>query len=165
MISIRLRGIQNYSDMKRYGSVIRVRPEKLEEYKKLHAEVWPGVRRMIAECGLRNYSIYYKDGFLFSYYEYVGDDYAADMAKMAADPETQRWWAVCEPCQQPLDTRAEGEWWASMEEVFHKTEHRSASFGFIVSGLIFWKSLVYRLSRSWNMSVVLHGWDSIFLGC
>lgn len=95
MISIRLRGIQNYSDMKRYGSVIRVRPEKLEEYKKLHAEVWPGVRRMIAECGLRNYSIYYKDGFLFSYYEYVGDDYAADMAKMAADPETQRWWAVC----------------------------------------------------------------------
>mgnify|MGYP000506659818 CR=1 FL=1 len=63
MISIRLRGIQNYSDMKRYGSVIRVRPEKLEEYKKLHAEVWPGVRRMIAECGLRNYSIYYKDGF------------------------------------------------------------------------------------------------------
>ena len=107
MISIRLRGIQNYSDMKRYGSVIRVRPEKLEEYKKLHAEVWPGVRRMIAECGLRNY-------------EYVGDDYAADMAKMAADPETQRWWAVCEPCQQPLDTRAEGEWWASMEEVFHQ---------------------------------------------
>lgn len=120
MISIRLRGIQNYSDMKRYGSVIRVRPEKLEEYKKLHAEVWPGVRRMIAECGLRNYSIYSKDGFLFSYYEYVGDDYAADMAKMAADPETQRWWAVCEPCQQPLDTRAEGEWWASMEEVFHQ---------------------------------------------
>lgn len=120
MISIRLRGIQNYSDMKRYGSVIRVRPEKLEEYKKLHAEVWPGVRRMIAECGLRNYSIYYKDGFLFSYYEYIGDDYTADMAKMAADPETQRWWAVCEPCQQPLDTRAEGEWWASMEEVFHQ---------------------------------------------
>ena len=113
-------GIQNYSDMKRYGSVIRVRPEKLEEYKKLHAEVWPGVRRMIAECGLRNYSIYYKDGFLFSYYEYVGDDYTADMAKMAADPETQRWWAVCEPCQQPLDTRAEGEWWTSMEEVFHQ---------------------------------------------
>ena len=64
--------------------------------------------------------IYYKDGFLFSYYEYVGDDYAADMAKMAADPETQRWWAVCEPCQQPLDTSAEGEWWASMEEVFHQ---------------------------------------------
>ena len=110
----------NTEPMKRYGSVIRVRPEKLEEYKRLHAEVWPGVRKMIAECGLRNYSIYYKDGYLFSYYEYVGDDYEADMAKMAADPETQRWWAVCEPCQVPLETRAEDEWWASMEEVFHQ---------------------------------------------
>ena len=110
----------NTEPMKRYGSVIRIRPEKLEEYKRLHAEVWPGVCKMIAECGLRNYSIYYKDGYLFSYYEYVGDNYEADMAKMAADPETQRWWAVCEPCQEPLETRAEGEWWASMEEVFHQ---------------------------------------------
>ena len=42
------------------------------------------------------------------------------MAKMVADPETQRWWAVCEPCQEPLETRSEGEWWASMEEVFHQ---------------------------------------------
>lgn len=105
--------------MKRYGSVIRVRPEKLEEYKQLHAAVWPGVLKMICECNLRNYSIYYKDGFLFSYYEYTGEDYVADMKKMAADPETQRWWAVCEPCQHPLDTRKEGEWWAGMEEVFH----------------------------------------------
>jgi L-rhamnose mutarotase len=105
--------------MKRYGSVIKVVPEKLDEYKRLHAAVWPGVLEMIGKCNIRNYSIYYKDGYLFSYFEYYGDDYAADMAKMAADPETQRWWSVCEPCQQPLDTRAPGEWWAVMEEVFH----------------------------------------------
>ena len=105
--------------MKRYGSVIRVVPEKLEEYRRLHADVWPGVLQMIQKCNIRNYSIYYKDGYLFSYYEYTGNDYEADMAKMAADPETQRWWRVCEPCQQPLETRAPGEWWASMEEVFH----------------------------------------------
>ena len=105
--------------MKRYGSVIRVVPEKLEEYRRLHADVWPGVLQMIQKCNIRNYSIYYKDGYLFSYYEYTGNDYEADMAKMAADPETQRWWSVCEPCQQPLETRASGEWWASMEEVFH----------------------------------------------
>ena len=105
--------------MKRYGSVIKVVPEKLEEYKRLHAAVWPGVLDMIKKCNIRNYSIYYKDGFLFSYYEYTGDDYAADMAMMAADPETQRWWSVCEPCQQPLETRAPGEWWAIMEEVFY----------------------------------------------
>ena len=69
--------------MKRYGSVIGVKPEKLEEYKRLHAAVWPGVLEMIKACNIRNYSIYYKDGLLFSYYEYVGDDYEGDMQRMA----------------------------------------------------------------------------------
>lgn len=105
--------------MKRYGSVIRVVPEKLDEYKRLHAAVWPGILKMIGECNIRNYSIFYKDGFLFSYYEYVGNDYVADMDKMATDPETQRWWKITESCQLPLDTRQDGEWWADMEEVFH----------------------------------------------
>jgi L-rhamnose mutarotase len=105
--------------MTRHGSIIRVKPEKLEEYKALHAAVWPGVLRMIHACNIRNYSIYHKDGLLFSTFEYVGDDFDADMAKMAADPETQRWWDVCKPCHDPLETRAEGEWWAEMEEVFH----------------------------------------------
>ena len=101
--------------VQRYGSVIKVAPGRLEEYKRLHAAVWDSVKKMIKECNLQNYSIYYKDGYLFSYYEYTGNDYAADMAKMAADPETQRWWTFCEPCQQPLESRAEGEWWATME--------------------------------------------------
>ncbi|MDR2622081.1 MAG: L-rhamnose mutarotase [Dysgonamonadaceae bacterium] len=105
--------------MKRYGSVIGLRPEKLEEYKKLHAAVWPSVLKTINDCNIRNYSIYYKDGLLFSYYEYIGNDYEADMARMAADPETQRWWEICEPCQKPLETRKKGEWWAGMEEFFH----------------------------------------------
>ncbi len=105
--------------MKRYGKVIKIKPEKLEEYKELHAAVWPGVLKKINECNIQNYSIYYRDGFLFSYYEYTGDDHDADMKKMAADPETQRWWKVTDPCQQPLETCKEGEWWAGMEEVFH----------------------------------------------
>ena len=105
--------------MQRYGMVIKARPEKLEEYKRLHAAVWPGVLKMIGACNIRNYSIYFKDGFLFSYFEYHGKDFAGDMAKMAADPLTQNWWAVCKPCQEPLPTCAEGEWWANMEEVFH----------------------------------------------
>ena len=105
--------------VQRYGSVIKVAPGRLEEYNRLHAAVWDSVKKMIKECNLQNYSIYYKDGYLFSYYEYTGNDYAADMAKMAADPETQRWWTFCEPCQQPLESRAEGEWWATREEVFH----------------------------------------------
>ncbi len=110
--------------MQRYGMVIGLNAEKLEEYKELHAAVWPGVLEMIAACNIRNYSIYLRklpDGkhYLFSYFEYVGEDFDADMAKMAADETTQKWWELCEPCQQPLDDRAEGEWWANMEEVFH----------------------------------------------
>ena len=105
--------------MKRYGMVIRVRPEKFDEYKRLHEAVWPDVRNQITECNIRNYSIYLKDGLLFSFFEYHGSDSAADMARMAADPITQEWWKHCEPCQEPLSTRAPGEWWANMEEVFH----------------------------------------------
>lgn len=105
--------------MTRYGSLIRVRPERLAEYRRHHAAVWPEILAMITKCNIRNYSIYHKDGFLFSYFEYVGADYAADMAKMAADPKTQEWWALMKPMQAPLETRQPGEWWAEMEEVFH----------------------------------------------
>lgn len=109
---------------KRYGMVIGLNEDRLSEYKKLHAAVWPGVLKMISDCNIRNYSIYLRrmpDGkfYLFSYFEYTGRDFAADMAKMAADPTTQKWWTRCTPCQSPLPDRAAGEWWANMEEVFH----------------------------------------------
>lgn len=107
--------------MKRYGSIITLKSEKLEEYKRLHAEVWPGVLAKISECNITNYSIFLREpeNILFSYFEYVRDDFDADMTAMAADEETQRWWKVCMPCQEPLESRGEGEWWANMEEVFH----------------------------------------------
>jgi len=110
--------------MKRYGWIIGIREEKIDEYKKLHANVWPDVLDVIKQCNISNYSIYMRkllDGknYLFSYLEYVGEDLDADMAKMAADPTTQKWWEVCKPCQEPLPDRDEGQWWADMEEVFH----------------------------------------------
>lgn len=105
--------------MKRYGMAIKIRPENLDEYKRLHADVWPNVLKMIGECNIRNYSIYHKDGMMFSYFEYVGEDFDSDMAKMAADPTTQKWWDVCKPLMDPLESRTPGEFWANMEEVFH----------------------------------------------
>ncbi len=105
--------------MKRYGSVIRVRPEKLKEYKLLHANAWPDVLAMIKECNIQNYTIFYRDGVLYSYYEYTGTDYDSDMARMSADQVTQDWWKLCNPCQQPVDTASPSEWWAPLEEVFH----------------------------------------------
>lgn len=105
--------------MKRFGQIIGVKPEHFEAYKKYHAKVWPEILKMINECNIRNYSIFHKDGLLFAYMEYIGDDFDADMKKMAADPKMQEWWAIMEPMQQPVENRKEGEWWANMEEVFH----------------------------------------------
>lgn len=110
--------------VERYGSVIGVKKEKIAEYKRLHADCWPGVLKMIEECNIRNYSIYLteieKDKYyLFSYFEYVGDDFEGDMKKMAADPTTQRWWKETDPCQTPVPIRKEGDHWKRMEEVFY----------------------------------------------
>jgi len=105
--------------MRRYGQIIRVKPEKLEEYKAYHAKVWPEVLETIRRCHIQNYSIFHWKGLLFAYFEYHGADYAADMARMAADPKTQEWWKIMMPLQDPLPDRPAGEWWAPTEEVFH----------------------------------------------
>jgi L-rhamnose mutarotase len=105
--------------MKRYGQVIGLRPDAREKYVHYHSNVWPEVLKTIHDCNIRNYSIFLKDDTLYAYFEYVGDNFKADMAKMAADPKTQEWWAIMEPMQQPVPTREKGEWWANMEEVFH----------------------------------------------
>ena len=106
--------------MKRMGQVLKVRPGMDGRYRDLHADVWPGVKNMISECNIRNYSIFMRGGYLFAYFEYHGSDFEADMARMAADPVTRKWWEECIPCQQPVDFAGKDEWWADMEEVFHQ---------------------------------------------
>jgi len=105
--------------MKRYGMVVRVKPEKINECRRLHAAVWPKVLDMIKECNIRNYSIYHWDDLLFSYFEYIGEDFDADIRRMASDPTTQQWWSVCTPCFAPADPREGKAWWKEMEEIFH----------------------------------------------
>ena len=105
--------------MKRFGQTILLKPEGAEEYIKQHAAVWPGVLSMITACNIKNYSIFKKDNTLFAYFEYIGNDIDRDMATMAADSETQRWWDVVKPLMEPIETRNVGEFWADMEEIFH----------------------------------------------
>jgi L-rhamnose mutarotase len=112
------------SRVERYGMVIGIKPDKIAYYKDLHAAAWPGVLAKIKACHIRNYSIYLREVepgqfLLFSYFEYTGRDFAADMAKMAADPATQRWWQETDPCQTPIPTRGPKEFWSRMDEVFH----------------------------------------------
>jgi L-rhamnose mutarotase len=105
--------------MQRYGQVLGIKPEHVEEYERIHREVWPGVLATIYECNIRNYSIFRYNDLLFAYFEYVGNDFAADQAKMAADPVTQEWWAVCKPMQQPVPSAGPNDWWLNIPEVFH----------------------------------------------
>lgn len=107
--------------MQRMGMVIGIKPEKIAEYRVLHAAVWPRIVAQLRQAHIRNYSIFLREpeNLLFSYWEYLGDDFVADMGAIAADPETQRWWKLCGPCQEPLDSRAPGEHWAAMTPVFY----------------------------------------------
>lgn len=105
--------------MRRMGSLIRLRPEREDEYVHLHRDVWPEVLARLSASHVTNYTIFLRDGWLFSYLEYTGEDFEADMAALAADPRTREWWQLTDPCQQRLDTAVDGEQWSEMAEVFH----------------------------------------------
>ncbi len=101
--------------MERYASVFRIQQNKVEDYIAYHADVWPDVLEMIGACNIRNYSIYHLDGYMFSYFEYIGEDYDADMARMAADPKTQEWWVIMNPMEELSENTIKGD----MQEIFH----------------------------------------------
>jgi L-rhamnose mutarotase len=105
--------------VKRVSSVIGLPAENIAEYERLHADVWPDVLARLSASHVTNYSIFRHGELLISYLEYTGDDYDADMALIADDPATQRWWELCNPLQRPIPDRAEGEWWKELPELFH----------------------------------------------
>jgi L-rhamnose mutarotase len=79
------------------------------------------VLAQIADSNIRNFTIFLREpeNVLFGTWEYHGTDFDADMARMAADPVTREWWALTDPCQEPLASRKPDEQWSYMEEVFH----------------------------------------------
>jgi len=107
-----------------FAWITGLKPEKAEYYRQLHANPWPSVNKIIRDCHIQNFSIHEReiDGqiYLFAYLEYTGRDFDADMKKMAAGPETQRWWKETDPCQSPLpDAAVKGKIWADTKEVYH----------------------------------------------
>src|SRR5258707_4953086 len=107
--------------MQRMGMVIGIAPERIAEYKRLHADVWPTVLERLRLSNIRNYSIYLREpeNLLFGYWEYVGTDYAGDMNLLGERSITRQWLALTDPCQLPLKTAAAGEWWSTLPEVYH----------------------------------------------
>jgi L-rhamnose mutarotase len=103
----------------RVASVIGLRPERELAYRELHRQVWPDVLAALRRAHVSNYSIFLRDGQLFSYLEYGGADFKADMEAVARDQATRRWWELTDPCQIPVATAAAGQWWAPAEELFH----------------------------------------------
>ncbi|ETO25749.1 hypothetical protein RFI_11390 [Reticulomyxa filosa] len=108
--------------IKRYGSIIGLKPEKEQYYRQLHSSTWPKVLERLKKSNIQNYSIYIGElegkKYLFSYFEYTGDNFEKDMQLIAADPETQRWWKETDPCQRQLPNRKEGQNWSDLELVF-----------------------------------------------
>jgi len=106
---------------RRMAMVIGVRPEKLAEYKELHANPWPEMNAALTAANIRNYSIYLREpeNLLFGYWEHTGTDYAADMRGLNRLAIAKQWLALTDTCQARPPTARDSEWWSSMPEIFH----------------------------------------------
>lgn len=105
--------------MRRVAQIIQLKPEHEAAYLRYHQQVWPAVLATIASCNITNYSIFLRNGLLFSYFEYHGLNYDEDMRKMSACADTQRWWAIMDPMQTVMPDALPGDKWSEMREVFH----------------------------------------------
>ena len=95
------------------AAITGLKPEMEMQYRTLHQTGWPGMLAAMDRANVNHFTLYLVDIgeklYLFYYFDYVGDDFAADMAGMAKDPVTQRWWKHTDPCQIPLPG-AKGIW-------------------------------------------------------
>lgn len=103
---------------RRAGSVISLREDAIEEYESHHSEVWPDVLAALSRANIRNYSIYRYGTLLFSYWEYIGDDYAGDLARLDTDPVSARWGQIMQTLQVSVPEARPGRWF-ELPEVFH----------------------------------------------
>lgn len=108
------------SSVKRVGMVVGIKPEMIDEYKRLHAADHAGVRDLLSKYHMRNFNIFLQqmpDGkwYEFGYYEYTGNDFEGDMATLAKEPRNIEWLKKCDPMQIPLPG-ANG--WTEMERVY-----------------------------------------------
>ncbi len=100
------------------GSLNRVRHEFEERYTVLHRHTFPEVLKRIRDSNLTHYSIFLREGLLFSYLEYAGRDYQEDMKALGRDEATRDWWKLTDPMQDPLPERPPSEWWANMDLLY-----------------------------------------------
>src|SRR5215472_8151146 len=104
--------------MQRVCFLLKVRPERLDEYKSRHRAVWPEMLAALRETGWRNYSLFLReDGLLVGYFETA--DLAAARAGMAAREINARWQRDMAPFFEALEAKLPDEGMSPLEEVFH----------------------------------------------
>ena len=105
--------------MKRVGFVLKVKQERLEEYKRWHEQVWPEMLQALRAAGWHNYSLFLRDdGLLFGYFE-TAESLQAAQAAMAATEVNTRWQESMAPFfESPNNARAD-EMFVELTEVFH----------------------------------------------
>jgi len=104
--------------MQRICFLLKVRPERLEEYKARHQTVWPDMLAALSETGWHNYSLFMRDdGLLVGYLE--TEDFEAARQGMALREVNERWQADMAPFFEALDGRRPDEGMMPLQEVFH----------------------------------------------
>lgn len=96
------------------GSIIGLKPEYEERYIVLHRNTFPKVLEQIRRCNISDYTIFLRNGTLFSHMIYSGEDFTRDMAEIGTDSTTREWWKLTDSMQTPFPDRKEGEWWSSL---------------------------------------------------
>ena len=142
------------------GSIIGLRSESTAQYRALHDHPFPAVIERISRSNIRNYSIFLRDGLLFSYYDYIGHDYAADMAAIGEDEVTRQWWTLTDAMQQPLEERRAAEWWATLQ-CLHEEAGQGTARHEAVTRMAFVAPLVPVVSRSSEPGAPVDGIDRL----
>lgn len=105
--------------MKRIGFILKVRPDKIEEYKEFHKSVWPEMRDALTRTGWHNYSLFMReDGLLFGYFE-TPENLQAAQQGMSKEEVNDRWQTMMAPFFENLGGQHPDEGLLELEEVFH----------------------------------------------
>jgi len=105
--------------MKRVGFILKVKADKLDEYREHHQKVWPEMLQALSRHGWRNYSLFLReDGLLFGYVE-TPDGFKAALDGMAGEEVNARWQQFMAPYFEALGSKRADESMAELEEVFH----------------------------------------------
>jgi len=97
----------------RSAFVLRVRPDRVDEYVRAHREVWPEMLKALEDAGIRNYTIFRAGNEMFGYFE--SDDLGAAQAHLAAQEVSARWQ---DAMAELLEQRVPDEGPPALEEVF-----------------------------------------------